>query len=295
MSPCPYPSAIPSTLSVAQSLGKQHRHAFQRITLHDSPKTREVDEIVSRTYLDSSLINHSRWQLIADHNEWPNRTYTMILCFLLELVGTLSVLPIFILDYIQIYLYIFNTEDNIAILGRNIWDTRDRVNVTTTVLEGLVNRVSYSWSDNALIVSSVFPRRSWGTVCLVCRNGWRGDNGGGGEKCRRRANHFRSSVLSNHGPPSREASERCVLDRGFSRLSARSMQQWKLDESRGSSKDLASFGRDHANGRSNLIQRTMDTSNRGKLFCELTRLGYVRLNSLGAWNSKSFKNKGILQ
>ena len=35
------------------------------------------------------LINRLRWQLIADHNEWPN-TYTVIRRFLFELVDVTS-------------------------------------------------------------------------------------------------------------------------------------------------------------------------------------------------------------
>ena len=38
-----------------------------------------------------ALFNRSRWQLIADHNERPNRT-TIIRRFLFQLVGTISLI-----------------------------------------------------------------------------------------------------------------------------------------------------------------------------------------------------------
>ena len=67
----------------ALSLVAKNHHCI----IVNSETNTTLNDLASLIYCQSFLFNHLRWQLIADHNEWPNRIQ-LIRRFLFELVGS---------------------------------------------------------------------------------------------------------------------------------------------------------------------------------------------------------------
>ena len=72
-------------------------------------------------------INHLRWQLIADRDEWP-RPYTIIRRFLFELVGMISLdrndWEVINLSFVLFYSNVLKTEKILQFWNKKILDVR---------------------------------------------------------------------------------------------------------------------------------------------------------------------------